>query len=181
MHGNYLTETRGLRSWLFTLDHKRIGVMYFWSTLAAFFAGRRLRDADPAGAADPEADHHDRRDLQQDLHAARRDHDLPVHHPVIPAAFGNFVLPLMLGAKDVAFPRLNLASYYIYVAGALIMLTAMVTGGIDTGWTFYTPYSSTTGGSVSHDDPGRVHPGLLLDLHRHQLHRHHPQAARARA
>jgi cytochrome c oxidase subunit 1 len=68
--------------------------------------------------------------------------------PSIPASLGNFVLPLMLGAKDVAFPRLNLASYYIYVAGALLAVGAMVTGGVDTGWTFYTPYSTTTNSSV---------------------------------
>jgi cytochrome c oxidase subunit 1 len=69
--------------------------------------------------------------------------------PAIPAAFGNFVLPLMLGAKDVAFPRLNLSSYYLYVIGTVILLWGTVTGGIDTGWTFYTPYSSTTGGAVT--------------------------------
>jgi len=69
--------------------------------------------------------------------------------PSIPAALGNFVLPIMLGAKDVAFPRLNLASFWIYVVGALIAVTAMVTGGVDTGWTFYTPYSTTTDGSVA--------------------------------
>src|SRR5262249_54928218 len=68
--------------------------------------------------------------------------------PSIPAALGNFILPLMLGAKDVAFPRLKLASYYIYVTGAHFALTAMITGGVDTGWTFYTPYSTTTQGSV---------------------------------
>jgi cytochrome c oxidase subunit I len=67
----------------------------------------------------------------------------------VPAALGNFVLPIMLGAKDVAFPRLNLASFWIYVTGALIAVTAMVTGGVDTGWTFYTPYSTTTDGSVA--------------------------------
>jgi len=69
--------------------------------------------------------------------------------PSIPAALGNFVLPIMLGAKDVAFPRLNLASFWVYVTGALIAVTAMITGGVDTGWTFYTPYSTTTDGSVA--------------------------------
>jgi len=68
--------------------------------------------------------------------------------PSVPTVLGNFVLPLQLGAKDVAFPRLNLASFYIYVIGALFTLTAILTGGVDTGWTFYTPYSATTGGSV---------------------------------
>ena len=65
--------------------------------------------------------------------------------PSIPAALGNFLLPIMLGAKDVAFPRLNLVSWYIYCTGALMALGAIVGGGIDTGWTFYTPYSTTHG------------------------------------
>ena len=64
--------------------------------------------------------------------------------PATPAVIGNFVLPLMLGAKDVAFPRLNLASFHIYMAGATLLLISMVLGSFDTGWTFYTPYSSTT-------------------------------------
>src|SRR5262249_62353020 len=64
--------------------------------------------------------------------------------PAIPSAFGNFVLPLMVGARDVAFPRLNLASFYIYLAGAAIALWGMIHGGTDTGWTFYTPYATTT-------------------------------------
>src|SRR4028119_2253938 len=68
--------------------------------------------------------------------------------PAIPAIQGNFMLPLMLGAKDVAFPRLNLLSFYIYVVGTLMALGSIVLGGVDTGWTFYTPYSTTTGGAV---------------------------------
>ena len=68
--------------------------------------------------------------------------------PGIPAALGNFVLPLMLGAKDVAFPRLNLASFYLWVGGAIFFLMALAIGGLDTGWTFYTPYSTTTSGTV---------------------------------
>ena len=68
--------------------------------------------------------------------------------PSVPAALGNFVLPLMLGAKDVAFPRLNLLSFYIYFVGALMAVCSIVMGGVDTGWTFYTPYSTTTGGAV---------------------------------
>ncbi len=68
--------------------------------------------------------------------------------PAIPAALGNFILPIMLGAKDVAFPRLNLLSYYIYVLGACFALFSMVNGAVDTGWTFYTPYSTTTNGAV---------------------------------
>ena len=69
--------------------------------------------------------------------------------PAIPAVFGNFMLPLMLGAKDVAFPRLNLASLYIYLAGAFLALWGMINGGLDTGWTFYTPYSTHTTTTVA--------------------------------
>src|SRR4030095_12129817 len=69
--------------------------------------------------------------------------------PAIPAVFGNFFLPLMLGAKDVAFPRLNLASFYIFVAGAALTLAGMVAGGPDTGWTFYAPYSTSTATAVT--------------------------------
>jgi cytochrome c oxidase subunit 1 len=68
--------------------------------------------------------------------------------PAIPASLGNFVLPLMLGAKDVAFPRLNLASFYLWVTGAVMAVSSMVIGAVDTGWTFYTPYSTTTDGAV---------------------------------
>ena len=69
--------------------------------------------------------------------------------PAIPASLGNFVLPLMLGAKDVAFPRLNLASFYLWVTGAVMGVTSMLVGAVDTGWTFYTPYSTTTDGTVT--------------------------------
>jgi cytochrome c oxidase subunit 1 len=146
---NYLDEKKGIWSWLTTLDHKRIGVMYLWSVLAAFFLGGifallvRLELLTPG----------------QDIMTAEQYNQAFTLHgaimvflfiiPAIPAALGNFVLPLMLGAKDVAFPRLNLASYYIYVTGAIMALTAIITGGVDTGWTFYTPYSTTTDGSVA--------------------------------
>jgi cytochrome c oxidase subunit 1 len=85
--------------------------------------------------------------------------------PSIPAALGNFVLPLMLGAKDVAFPRMNLLSFWLWVVGRLFCIGAVVAGGVDTGWTFYTPYSTTTNTNVVATTLRRVHPGLLLDLH----------------
>jgi len=146
---NYLNAERGLKSWIFTLDHKRIGVMYLWSVLTAFLLGglfamlirlelltpqRTIMDADTYNQAFT-------------LHGAIMTFLFII--PAIPASLGNFVLPLMLGAKDVAFPKLNLASYWVYVLGAIFAITAMVTGGVDTGWTFYTPYSTTTGGAVS--------------------------------
>jgi cytochrome c oxidase subunit 1 len=68
--------------------------------------------------------------------------------PSIPAALGNFLVPVMLGAKDVAFPRLNLSSFYLWVFGAIFFVGALMASGLDTGWTFYTPYSTTTDTSV---------------------------------
>jgi cytochrome c oxidase subunit 1 len=78
------------------------------------------------------------------LHAPRRDHGLHGHRALHPRLLGNFFLPIMLGAKDVAFPRLNLLSWYIYVFGSIFGVLSILMGGVDTGWTFYTPYSTTT-------------------------------------
>ncbi len=145
---NYLTEPKGLKSWLLTVDHKRIGLMYLFAIMFFFMVGGifavllRLELLQP-GADFMEADTYNQFFT---LHGAIMIFLFII--PSIPAALGNFVLPLMLGAKDVAFPRLNLASWYIYVFGALFALFSIVTGGVDTGWTFYTPYSSQTGGSV---------------------------------
>ena len=140
---NYLTEGYGLRSWLLSVDHKRIGVLYlisqsFFFVVGGFFAVLlRLELLTPAG----------------DLFQSETYNRLFTLHgvfmifffliPSIPAAIGNFVLPMMLGAKDLAFPKLNLLSWYLFVAGGLLSLYAMLSGGVDTGWTFYTPYSST--------------------------------------
>jgi cytochrome c oxidase subunit 1 len=146
--GNYLTEPKGIKSWLTTIDHKRIGVMYLAFVMFAFFLGGIFALLIRIELLTP----------KQTIMTAETYNKVFTLHgaimvflfiiPSIPAALGNFVLPLMLGAKDVAFPRLNLASLYIYVFGAIFAVTAMVTGGVDTGWTFYTPYSTTTGGSV---------------------------------
>jgi cytochrome c oxidase subunit I len=132
-----------------TVDHKRIGIMYLVSVMTAFLLGGvyallvRLALLNPKHTV-----------FGQVIMSAETYNKVFTLHgaimvflfiiPSIPAALGNFILPLMLGAKDVAFPRLNLASYYIYVIGAMFALTAMVTGGVDTGWTFYTPYSTST-------------------------------------
>jgi cytochrome c oxidase subunit I len=148
-HGkNYLNEHKGIRSWLLTVDHKRIGVMYLIMIAAAFFVGGifallvRLELLTP-GHTIMDADTYNR---VFTLHGAVMVFLFIV--PSIPASLGNFVLPLMLGAKDVAFPRLNLLSWYVYVVGYLFALIAMVLGGVDTGWTFYTPYSVTAAGKV---------------------------------
>ena len=146
---NYLTSPKGLKSWLTTIDHKRIGIMYLGWILTAFLAGGILALFVRLELLTPK---------QTIMTAETYNRVFTLHGaimvflfiiPSIPAALGNFVLPLMLGAKDVAFPRLNLASYYIYMVGAVMALTAIIFGGIDTGWTFYTPYSTTTGGAVS--------------------------------
>jgi cytochrome c oxidase subunit 1 len=146
---NYLSHGHGLRSWLFTLDHKRIGVMYLASILASFLLGGLLALCIRVTLLSPS--HH--------LVSANTYNEIFTLHgavmiflfviPGIPAALGNFVLPLMLGAKDVAFPRLNLASYYMWIVGAVFALFSIILGAVDTGWTFYTPYSTTTNTSVT--------------------------------
>ncbi len=152
LHGpssNYLTHSHGIASWIFTLDHKRIGVMYLISVLSAFFLGGvfaiivRSQLIFPEGAIfTGSLDAYRIYNRMFTLHGAVM--IFLVLIPGIPGALGNFILPIMLGAKDVAFPRLNLASYYLYVAGALFAIFAILIGGVETGWTFYTPYSATT-------------------------------------
>ena len=161
---SYLTAKRGILSWLITLDHKRIGMMYLVAVLSAFLAGGllavifRIELMDPdlgfllmlVGADNPEAARALAFDLYNKLFTLHG--GLMVFAfiiPSIPASMGNFFLPLMLGAKDVAFPRLNLLSFYIYVIGTVMLLGAIINGGLDTGWTFYTPYSTQTGGGVA--------------------------------
>ena len=145
---NYLSATRGIKSWLLTLDHKRIGVMYFAGIMAFFFmAGLfalviRLELISPSKILlDP-----DTYNQFFTLHGVGMVFLFIV--PSTPAILGNLVMPLMLGAKDVAFPRLNLMSWYLYVIGAAFAMFSMVGNAVDTGWTFYTPYSSTTSTGV---------------------------------
>jgi cytochrome c oxidase subunit I len=152
--GNYLIDPKGIKSWLGTIDHKRIGIMYLISVMVFFLAGGlfalllRLSLFDPShvvfGHKLLDAETYNR---VFTLHGVIMVFLFII--PSIPAALGNFVLPLMLGAKDVAFPRLNLASLYLYWTGAAMALSGIVFGGIDTGWTFYTPYSTSTHTAVS--------------------------------
>ncbi len=139
---NYLNASRGIRSWLLTVDHKRIAILYLISITVFFFVGSifaamvRLELLTPAG----------------DLVSSDTYNRLFTMHgvamifffliPSIPAVLGNFLVPIMIGARDLAFPRLNLLSWYIFVISGVIALVAMFTGGVDTGWTFYTPYST---------------------------------------
>lgn len=141
---NYLTAGYSLKSWFLTYDHKRIAWLYLASITAMFFIGgifaalMRLELMTPAS----------------DLFEPDNYNKLFTMHgivmvfffiiPAVPAVLGNFLLPLMLGAKDVAFPKLNLLSWYVYIAGATFTIYTIVAGGVDTGWTFYTPYSTSS-------------------------------------
>ena len=140
---HYLNVNYGVKSWLLTTDHKRIALLYLASITLFFFVGGffavliRLELLTPPG----------------DLFQAETYNKLFTMHgvmmifffliPSIPAVLGNFLVPMMIGARDLAFPRINLLSWYIYILGGLFTLGAVVMGGVDTGWTFYTPYSST--------------------------------------
>jgi len=142
-HENYINANYGIMSWLLTKDHKRIGLLYLISVTIFFALGGiyaltiRLELLTPPG----------------DVVQAMTYNKLFTQHgivmifffliPSIPAVLGNFLIPLMIGAKDLAFPKLNLLSWYIYLAGAIFTIWALLNGGIDTGWTFYTPYSTS--------------------------------------
>ena len=145
---HYLNSPKGLKSWLLTVDHKRIGVMYFAAIMFFFAIGGLLALGIRTELLTPNKVMLDPDTYNQffTLHGAIMIFLFII--PSIPAALGNFVLPLLIGAKDVAFPRLNLASWYIYVVGALVCVLSIILGAVDTGWTFYTPYSTTTSTSV---------------------------------
>lgn len=148
-HGdNYLNHSKGIWSWLTTLDHKRIGVMYLFTVLSFFFVGGIFAllvrwNLFYSGHHPMDANTYNKFFT---YHGAIM--VFLVIIPAIPAALGNFLVPILVGAKDVAFPRLNLASYYIYCAGAVFATSALFLRGADTGWTFYTPYSIQTSTTV---------------------------------
>src|ERR1700722_3692668 len=145
---HYLNGRYGLKSWLLTTDHKRIALLYLVSVTLFFFLGGiyaaliRLELLTPYGHFVSDENYNKLFTM----------HGLVMIFffliPLIPAVLGNFMLPLMIGARDLAFPRINLASWYIYILGGIFTVTAAVTGGVDTGWTFYTPYSSTYSNSA---------------------------------
>src|SRR6266704_3363924 len=147
-HAHYLNARYGLKSWLLTTDHKRIALLYLVSVTLFFFLGGiyaaliRLELLTPYG----------RFVSDENYNKLFTMHGLIMIFffliPSIPAVLGNFLLPLMIGARDLAFPRINLASWYIFVLRGICTITAAVTGGVDTGWTFYTPYSSTYSNSA---------------------------------
>ena len=146
---NYLNEETTIKSWLLTLDHKRIGLMYLFAIMFFFAIGGflalfiRLELLTPIGGDILDKDTYN---VFYTLHGAIMIFMFII--PSVPAAMGNLILPVMLGTKDVAFPRLNLASWYVYVVGSAIGIFSIVSGGVDTGWTFYTPYSSSTDTAV---------------------------------
>ncbi len=140
---NYLTNGFTLRSWLLTKDHKRIAIMYLLTVSAFFAMGGVYASLIRLELLTP----------QSDLLESGTYNRVFTQHgvimvfffliPSIPAILGNFLIPIMIGAKDLAFPRINLLSLYFYWAGGALALWAMMQGGVDTGWTFYTPYSTT--------------------------------------
>src|SRR5688572_24280420 len=144
---NYLNHRHTVASWLLTKDHKRIGLMYMVVVTIAFLigavfaAGIRLELTTPAGDL-VQSDTYNRLFTMHGVMMV-----FFVLIPAVPAILGNFVLPLQLGAKDVAFPKINLLSWYVFVVGMALTLGAMVTGGVDTGWTFYPPFSTDASNS----------------------------------
>ncbi|MBO6523661.1 MAG: cytochrome c oxidase subunit I [Balneolaceae bacterium] len=139
----YLTDEKGVWAWMTTVDHKKIGLMYLASVAFFFAFAGFLAIALRTELWEPATNFIDADTYNKyfTLHGAMMVFFVLI--PSIPAALGNFVLPMQLGAKDVAFPRLNLASFYIYVIGAIFTFISLAYNGFDTGWTFYTPYSST--------------------------------------
>jgi cytochrome c oxidase subunit I len=140
---HYLNVDYGVKSWLLSTDHKRIALLYLASITLFFFVGGaaavliRLELITPAGDL-----------VQSDTYNKL----FTIHGiimvflfliPSIPVVIGNFIIPIMIGARDLAFPRLNLGSWYLFNLGGLLVVLAVIFGGVDTGWTFYTPYSST--------------------------------------
>jgi cytochrome c oxidase subunit 1 len=140
---HYLNNGHGLASWLLTKDHKRIAILYLITVSIFFFLGGLMGVGIRLELTTPEGDFvtADTYNRMFTLHGVIMVFFFLI--PSIPAVLGNFLIPIMIGAKDLAFPRINLLSYYIYALGGLFVLSAIAMGGVDTGWTFYTPYSSS--------------------------------------
>jgi cytochrome c oxidase subunit 1 len=140
---NYLNAEHGLKSWLLTRDHKRIGLLYLVAISFFFFIGSLYAMAIRIELLTPQGDF-----MQSSTYNKTfTQHGIIMVFffliPSIPATLGNFLIPMMIGAKDLAFPRINLLSWYIYMLGGIITIYALLAGGVDTGWTFYVPYSTT--------------------------------------
>jgi cytochrome c oxidase subunit 1 len=139
---NYLNEDYGIFSWLLTKDHKRIAILYMISVSMMFFVGGFFAFMMRLELLTPEGDllTSDTYNKFFTLHGVVMVFFFLI--PAIPAILGNFLMPIMLGAKDLAFPKINLLSWYLYMIGAIFGVYVIVTGGVDTGWTFYTPFST---------------------------------------
>src|SRR5580700_12262663 len=139
---SYLNNEYGLKSWLLTGDHKRIAMLYLISITFFFFIGGAMAGLIRLELLTPPSD----------LLATDTYNKVFTAHgiimvflflvPSVPATIGNFCIPIMVGAKDLAFPKINLLSWYLYLVGGVMTLTALVFGGVDTGWTFTTPLST---------------------------------------
>src|SRR3954454_18210945 len=139
---NFLSKENGLLSWLLTGDHKRIAMLYLFSITFFFFIGGALAGLIRLELLTP----------QSDLMATDTYNKVFTMHgiimiffflvPSVPATLGNFFIPMMIGAKDLALPKVNLLSWYLYIVAGLLGLYTMMTGGVDTGWTFTTPLST---------------------------------------
>lgn len=140
---NYLNADHSLKSWLTTLDHKRIGLMYLIVVLIFFTVGGMMAALIRLELLTPRGDllTSDAYNKVFTIHGVTLVFWVLI--PAVPATLGNFLLPLMIGARDVAFPRLNLLSWYVFTIGGVFGIAAVVLGGVDTGWTFYTPYSTS--------------------------------------
>src|SRR3954470_15123876 len=140
---NFLNTNYGWKSWLLTTDHKRIAILYLVSITFMFFIGGffatmiRMELLTPAGDLMTS----DTYNKMFSMHGIVMVFFFLI--PSIPATLGNFLIPMMIGAKDLAFPRINLLSWYIYMVSAGMMIYVILTGGVDTGWTFYPPFSTT--------------------------------------
>ncbi|MDX1686917.1 MAG: cytochrome c oxidase subunit I [Candidatus Promineifilaceae bacterium] len=145
---HYLNAGYSIRSWLLTTDHKRIAILYLLTITFFFFVGGAMATLFRLELLTPAADlvSADTYNRLFSMHGVIMVWFFLV--PAIPATLGNFLVPLMVGASDMAFPRLNLASWYIFLLGGLFTLTMMIVGGVDTGWTFYTPYSTAFSNSA---------------------------------
>jgi cytochrome c oxidase subunit 1 len=141
---HYMNSGHSLKSWLLTKDHKRIAIMYLMSISVMFFIGGLFAVGIRFELATPQGDFvtADTYNKFFTMHGVIMVFFFLI--PSIPAVLGNFLIPPMIGAKDLAFPRINLLSLYIYWLGGIFTIYAMIVGGVDTGWTFYTPYSAAS-------------------------------------
>ena len=178
----YLNSRYTVLSWLLTKDHKRICILYILSISFFFLIGgaaatlMRIELMNPHGYLMSD----DTYNKMFTTHGVMMVFFFLI--PSIPATLGNFLIPLMIGAKDLAFPRINLLSWYLYLTGGIMAFVSLVMGGIDTGWTFYTPYSTTyADGWVTLTLTGIFINGFSSILTGPEFHRDDPQDAGTRA